>query len=125
MLGSDDVIAFAGASDLDRSCTFYAEILGLRMVERNDFAGVFDANGTMLRVTAVPHVATGGYTVLGWRVTDIAATVNELVGRGVAFHHYDGMHQDELGIWTTPGGVRVAWFADPDDNVLSLSQFAS
>ena len=76
----------------------------------------------MLRVTAVPEVARGGYTVLGWRVADIAAAVRELTVRGVSFLRYDGMSQDEHGIWTTPNGARVAWFADPDGNTLSLTQ---
>jgi len=78
----------------------------------------------MLRVTAVAEVARPGYTVLGWRVADITATVRELTGRGVVFLRYDGMNQDEDGVWTTPGGDKVAWFADPDGNVLSLTQFA-
>jgi hypothetical protein len=89
----------------------------------NAFACVLDANGIMLRVTAVPEVSPPGYTVLGWRITDIAATVRALTARGVAFLRYDAMDQDEQGIWTTPGGDQVAWFADPDGNTLSLTQF--
>ena len=68
--------------------------------------------------------ARAGYTVLGWRVSDIAATVRGLGAKGIAFLRYDSMDQDESGIWTTPGGDQVAWFADPDGNVLSLTQFA-
>lgn len=123
MLESSDVIAFAGAADLDRARAFYEGTLGLTVTEQNDFACVLDAHGTMLRVTAVPKVSTPGYTVLGWRVADITATVRELAARGVEIHHYDGMDQDGDGIWATPGGDRVAWFADPDGNVLSLTQF--
>lgn len=77
----------------------------------------------MLRVTAVSEVSRASYTVLGWRVTDIEATVQDLTAKGVAFKTYDGMDQDETGIWTTPGGDKVAWFADPDGNTLSLTQF--
>lgn len=124
MLSSSDVIAFAAAEDLGRARAFYEDTLGLRLVETNDFACVFDANGTMLRVTAVPAAARPGYTVLGWRVTDIAATVADLTARGVVFARYDGMDQDAAGIWTTPGGDQVAWFHDPDANTLSLTQFA-
>jgi catechol 2,3-dioxygenase-like lactoylglutathione lyase family enzyme len=97
--------------------------LGLPVVEQNDFACVFDANGTMLRVTAVAEVSHAGYTVLGWRVTDIAAAVRGLTAKGVVFNRFDGMDQDENGVWTTPGGEQVAWFADPDGNTLSLTQF--
>jgi predicted enzyme related to lactoylglutathione lyase len=123
MLESCDVIAFAAAADLDLAREFYEQVLGLTVTEHNDFACVFDAHGTMLRVTAVPKVAQPGYTVLGWRVPDITAAVRELAARGVKFARYDMMDQDEDGIWTSPGG-RVAWFADPDGNTLSLTQFA-
>ncbi len=123
MLGSSDVIAFAGAADLGRARDFYEPVLGLRLVEQSDFACVFDANGTMLRVTAVGEAARAPYNVLGWRVRDIVGTARGLAGRGVSFLRYDGMSQDEDGIWTAPGGDMVAWFADPDANVLSLTQF--
>jgi catechol 2,3-dioxygenase-like lactoylglutathione lyase family enzyme len=125
MLTTSEVIAFAGARDLDRARAFYADVLGLRLVEQNDFACVFatGASAAMLRVTAVPQVVVAGYTVLGWRVSDIAAEVDELFARGVTFHRYPGLMQDERGIWTTPGGDQVAWFADPDGNTLSLTQF--
>jgi catechol 2,3-dioxygenase-like lactoylglutathione lyase family enzyme len=123
MLESSEVIAFAAAADLTRARGFYEGKLGLSVVEQNDFACVFDANGTMLRVTAVPAVSPAGYTVLGWRVTDIEATASGLAARGVEFRRYDGMDQDEHGIWTTPGGDKVAWFTDPDSNTLSLTQF--
>lgn len=123
MLESSHLVAFAGATDLERARAFYEQVLGLPVAEQNDFACVLDANGTMLRITAVPQVRRAGYTVLGWRVTDIAAAVRGLVARGVVFLRYDGMDQDSDGVWTTPGGDKVAWFADPDGNILSLTQF--
>jgi catechol 2,3-dioxygenase-like lactoylglutathione lyase family enzyme len=123
MLETSEVVAFVGSADLRQARVFYEQALGLRLIEQNDFACVFDANGTMLRVTAVAEVAHSGYTVLGWRVSDIGTAVDGLTAKGVAFLHYDGMDQDESGIWTTPGGDQVAWFADPDGNVLSLTQF--
>ena len=122
MLESSDLVAFVAATDLGRARAFYEQTLGLRVVEHNDFACVLDAHGTMLRVTAVPKVAQPGYTVLGWQVGDIAASVRELTASGISFLRFDGMNQDEDGIWTTPGGARVAWFADPDGNTLSLTQ---
>jgi catechol 2,3-dioxygenase-like lactoylglutathione lyase family enzyme len=125
MLDSSAIVAFVASTDLGRSRAFYEESLGLRVTEHSDFACVFDANGTMLRVTAAPAVAQPGYTVLGWRVADIAASVAGLSARGVFFLRFDGMDQDENGIWTTPGGDKVAWFADPDGNTLSLTQFGS
>ena len=124
MLETSEVIAFVGSTDLSPARVFYEQTLGLRVIEQNDFACVFDANGMMLRVTAVAEVARAGYTVLGWRVSDIAAMMRDLAAKGVVFLHYDGMDQDESGVWTTAGGDKVAWFADPGGNVLSLTQFS-
>jgi catechol 2,3-dioxygenase-like lactoylglutathione lyase family enzyme len=125
MLGSSEIVAFVASADLARSRDFYERSLGLPVTSHNDFACVFDAHGTMLRVTAVANVANPGYTVLGWRVADITATVQGLAARGVVFLRFDGMDQDGDGIWTTPGGDKVAWFADPDGNTLSLTQFSA
>ena len=123
MLDAADLIAFAATTDLDRARVFYEQVLGLTVTEQTDLACVFDANGTMLRVTAGPEVARAGYTVLGWRVADITAAARELSARGVRFLRFDGMDQDADGVWTSPGGGRIAWFADPDGNTLSLTQF--
>ena len=124
MLGTSEVIAFAGAADLDRAREFYQDTLGLTLIEQNPYACVFDAHGTMLRVTAVAEVATPGYTVLGWRVGDIDQVIAGLLGKGVSFTRYQGMNQAGNGVWTTPNGDRIAWFTDPDGNTLSLTQFA-
>jgi catechol 2,3-dioxygenase-like lactoylglutathione lyase family enzyme len=123
MLESDHVVAFAAATNLQRARAFYEQVLGLPVTEQNDFAVVLDANGTMLRITAVPEVRPAGYTVLGWRVTDISGVVRTLAAKGVIFQRYDGMDQDRDGVWATPGGDKVAWFPDPDGNILSLTQF--
>src|SRR5580692_1118200 len=90
VLESSDLVAFVAATDLGRARAFYEQTLGLPVVEHNDFACVLDAHGTMLRVTAVPKVAQPGYTVLGWRVGDIAASVRELTARGVSVLRFDG-----------------------------------
>jgi catechol 2,3-dioxygenase-like lactoylglutathione lyase family enzyme len=123
MLDGADLVGFVVTTDAAAARSFYQRTLGLRLVEANEFASVFDANGTMLRVTTVESRSPAPYTVLGWRVTDIAATVAQLAAGGVEFHRYDGMDQDASGIWTTPAGDKVAWFADPDGNVLSLTEF--
>ena len=123
MLDAADLIAFAATTDLDRARVFYEQVLGLPVIEQTDLACVFDANGTMLRVTAVPEVARAGYTVLGWRVADITAAARQLSARGVRFLRFAGMDADADGVWTSPGGGRIAWFADPDGNTLSLTQF--
>ena len=109
MLESSHIVAFAAATDLHRARAFYEQVLGLTVAEHNDIACVLDANGTMLRVTAVPEVCRAGYTVLGWRVTDITAAVRGLAARGVVFLRYDGMNQDSDGVLDRsrrrPGGL--------------------
>src|SRR5205814_4549648 len=100
---------------------FYQDTLGLDFVGDEQFALVFDLAGTMLRVTRVDDLRPQPFTVLGWRVGDLAASVTGLAGRGVRFERFGGLEQDALGIWHSPSGVQVAWFKDPDGNLLSLS----
>jgi hypothetical protein len=95
----------------------------LSLVSDEPFALVFDANGIMLRVTKVQELSTAKYTVLGWDVSDIRAEIELLTRRGVIFERYDGFPQDELGIASLPDETRVAWFKDPDGNILSITQF--
>ncbi len=123
MLEARPVIAFVATAKADRAEAFYAKTLGLKLVSDDGFALVFDAGGTMLRVARVQQLQPAAYTVLGWSVPDIRRAVRDLSRRGVAFERYPGLEQDELGIWTAPGGARVAWFKDPDANTLSLTQF--
>jgi predicted enzyme related to lactoylglutathione lyase len=124
-MDGSSLIAFVPTTDLPRARAFYAETIGLPVTEESPFACVFDANGTMLRLTPVRKLSRTRYTVLGWNVADIAATVAALVAAGVSFVHYRGMDLDDAGIWTSPSGDRVAWFEDPDGNMLSLTQFVS
>lgn len=122
-LASSSLVAFVGVCDPDRAKRFYRDTLGLRLVsEELPFALVFDVQGTMLRVTVVPEVKPAKFTVLGWKVPDIQAAVSSLDKEGVEFQRYAGLQQDGLGIWTSPNGARVAWFHDPDGNLLSVTQ---
>ena len=123
ILGSSKIVAFAGVEDAERARMFYRDTLGLRLVSEDGFALVFDANGTMLRVSLVREVVAAPYTVLGWEVDDIVAKAKALTTAGITLERYESfLKQDELGIWTAPGGTRVAWFKDPDGNLLSVSQ---
>jgi catechol 2,3-dioxygenase-like lactoylglutathione lyase family enzyme len=122
-LGKYNIIGFASIVDIPRAISFYRDILGLRLVsEEPPFALVFEANGIMLRLGMAKELPPAHGTVLGWQVPDIAAVVGGLVQQGVRFERYEEMGQDELGIWTSPTGTKVAWFKDPDGNVLSVSQ---
>ncbi len=125
MLTSRPLIAFVATTDPERAKAFYAGTLGLRLTGEDPFALVFDAAGTMLRVATVPALKPAGYTVLGWNVRDIDRAVRDLAEKGVVFRRYDGMPQDEQGIWTSPGGALIAWFLDPDGNTLSLTEFTA
>jgi catechol 2,3-dioxygenase-like lactoylglutathione lyase family enzyme len=122
-LSDQDIIGFIATSDPDRAKKFYRDTLGLPLVsEELPFGLVFDAHGTMLRVAVVKEVSPRSYTALGWKVPDIVAAAKALSKVGVQFEHYQGMEQEELGIWSSPSGAKVAWFKDPDGNTLSISQ---
>jgi len=122
MLARLSVIAFLATTQPEQARMFYSEVLGLRLMEDTPYALVFDANGTMLRIQKVQQLTPAGHTVLGWQVDAIAEAVSILVKRGVRFERYPDLPQDEQGIWTTPAGNKIAWFADPDGNILSLTE---
>lgn len=122
MLSSADLVAFVPTSRPERAKRFYREVLGLTLVSDDSFALVFDANGTSLRVEKVEGLQPHPFTVVGWRVADIAAAVATLTSRGVRFERYPSLQQDAGGVWGAPGGAQVAWFKDPDGNTLSLTQ---
>ena len=117
------VISFVATQNPASARKFYEGTLGLALLSDEPFAVVFDANGTMLRVQKVHELLPAKHTVLGWEVHDIRAEIEELTKRGVRFERFDSLPQDELGVWTTPSGAKVAWCKDPDGNTLSLTQF--
>lgn len=132
-LGSAKIVAFAAVRDREAARKFYRDTLGLTLLGEDRFAIIFDANGTMLRLTPVAEWTPPQFTVLGWEVADIESSVKKLTSAGVQFERYPWMNKgaDELPIWTSPSGpevspahagARVAWFKDPDGNVLSVSQ---
>jgi catechol 2,3-dioxygenase-like lactoylglutathione lyase family enzyme len=122
MLTTAPLVAFVATTDLERSHGFYGDVLRLRRVEPSPFANVYDAQGATLRVTRVERVAAAPYTVLGWTVGDVHSRLAGLTARGVAFERFEGVDQDDAGVWTAPGGAQIAWFKDPDGNLLSLTQ---
>jgi catechol 2,3-dioxygenase-like lactoylglutathione lyase family enzyme len=125
MLGKASFVGFIPVHNAGVARAFYEGTLGLLVLEDSPFALVLDANGTMLRVTPVPDFVVQQFTIAGWQVPDVGATVRSLSDQGVPFSRYEGMLQDDLGVWLAPSGDQVAWFKDPDGNTLSLTQFAS
>ena len=123
VLGSEKIMAFIATKDAKRALAFYRDKLGLRLISTEPIALMFDANGTILRVQIIPQPSVAQYTVLGWQVPDITATVKRLENAGVAMLRVSGIPQDELGIWKAGDGTRVAWFKDPDGHTLSVTQF--
>ena len=114
--------AFVPSLDLASAQAFYEGILGLGLIYSDDYAVVLSSGSIQVRVTAVPTLTPQPFTVLGWNVVDIGATVELFVERGVELLRFEGMGQDERGVWAAPSGASVAWFHDPDGNTLSVTQ---
>jgi catechol 2,3-dioxygenase-like lactoylglutathione lyase family enzyme len=124
-LAENSPVAFIPTTNPEAAREFYEKTLALRFENSDDFAIVFSVGpepGIMLRVTTVPELTPAGFTIFGWQVGDIVASVTELAAKGVEFTRYSFLEQDEHAIWNAPGDTRIAWFRDPDGNTLSLSQ---
>jgi len=122
MLASSKIVGFVPTKDSTKARDFYEGKLGFQFVSDDQFALVMRAGETMIRIAKAQDFTPARYTVLGWEVQDIEAMVRWLQERGVVFEKYPFVQDQELGIWTAPGGAKVAWFKDPDGNVLSISQ---
>ena len=122
ILGTAKAGCFVCVTDRSRAKAFYGGTLGLALKHEDGFATVFDSNGTTLRLSPARDFRPQPFTVLGWEVPDIKATVKALTGAGIEFVRVQGLPQDELGIWSPAPGIFVAWFKDPDGNMLSVAQ---
>lgn len=117
----NSVVTFLTTVNPEAAVPFYRDTLGFTYIRDDGFALVFDMNGVKLRISKAAKFSPAQGTALGWEAADVAATVDALVAKGVTFERYPNMGQDERGICTFPGGDQVAWFKDPDGNVLSIS----
>jgi len=122
MLSRCDLIGFIPTKDPAGARTFYEQTLGLHFLSDDAFALVMEAKGNMIRIVHVKDFTPFPFTILGWEVANIEKEVDALAARGIAFKRYSWLQQSESGVWTSPGGAKVAWFQDPDGNILSLSQ---
>jgi len=122
MLGSTNIVAFVPIKDSDKARAFYEGVLGLKFVKDDGFALVLDANGIMIRAAKMKEFTPATFTILGWQVPNIENVVRALTKKSVHFEIFGFFKQDELGIWNSPTGARVAWFKDPDGNVLSVTE---
>jgi len=124
VLNSAKLMAFVPIRDSRRSRPFYENVLGLRFISDDPFALVMDSNGVTVRLAKTPSFTPAGFTVMGWEVTGIEKTMAAMEKNGVRFERFPGLTQDAHGVWSAPSGARVAWFKDPDGNLLSVSQHA-
>jgi catechol 2,3-dioxygenase-like lactoylglutathione lyase family enzyme len=122
MLSSNKIVGFVATKDFAMARNFYEKILGIQFVNQDTFALEFRSGGNIIRISKIDDFTPVPFTVLGWEVEDIRTVVKDLTKRGVSFEKYSFLKQDDLGIWGAPGGARVAWFKDPDGNLLSVSQ---
>lgn len=121
MLAAAKLVGFIATKDPRGARDFYQHTLDLELISEDQFATVFRSGGNVIRVAKVGSFEPFPFTVLGWEVDDVSRSTERLRAKGVHFERFDGMGQDELGVWTAPGGTKVAWFKDPDGNLLSIS----
>jgi predicted enzyme related to lactoylglutathione lyase len=124
VLESAELLSFVPVRDVDRARAFYEQVLGCTVHEFDEYGSLLEWSGARLRLARVEEEAAPSYTVLGWVVPSVADAVRSLTAAGASFRHYEGMGQDDLGIWAAPSGDLVAWFSDPEGNTLSLTQEA-
>jgi catechol 2,3-dioxygenase-like lactoylglutathione lyase family enzyme len=122
MLASGKLVGFVPTTDYEKARAFYEGKLGFEFISLDQFALVVKVGGHMIRIGKMPNFTPLQGTILGWEVDDIVAVVGWLKDRGVPVEKYPFVQDQELGIWTAPGGARIAWFKDPDGNILSVSQ---
>lgn len=122
MLEGKSLIAFVPTVKPAAAKAFYKDVIGLKLLSEDSFAMVFDANGTILRVTTVRELKPQEFTILGWNVDDIVSTIKSLNQKNIICERYGFFEQDDLGIWVSPNGAKVAWFKDADGNILSITE---
>lgn len=122
MLGSGKMVGFVPIQNYDEARAFYEGKLGFEFVSLDQYALVMSVGGHKIRMTKIPNFKPLQGTILGWEVDDIESTATWLRDRGVDLEKYPFAQDRELGIWTTPNGDKVAWFKDPDGNILSVSE---
>ena len=125
MLTKNTSVSFVATCNAAAAKAFYQEKLGLKLIADEYFSLVFNLNGHTLRIAKVDELVPAAHAVLGWNSNNIEETIKDLIANGVVFKAYENMQQDKFGIWVSPSGAKVAWFNDPDGNLLSITQLAS
>jgi catechol 2,3-dioxygenase-like lactoylglutathione lyase family enzyme len=123
MLTDAKLVAFGATTDGARAARFYRDVLGLRMRYEDDFAVSLDSGGIELRLQKVERFTPQSFTTLGWQVARVLDVLQQLARHGVTPERYPWLDQDAAGVWEAPSGARVAWFKDPDGNLLSVAEY--
>jgi catechol 2,3-dioxygenase-like lactoylglutathione lyase family enzyme len=122
MLDAAKIVVFAATVDSGKSRAFYQGVLGLKLMEEDEHACVYDVQGTELRIQKVQTLTPQPHTQLGWSVRSIDEVITALARKGVIFQRYPSLEQDAQGVWRAPSGAKVAWMKDPDGNLLSVTE---
>jgi catechol 2,3-dioxygenase-like lactoylglutathione lyase family enzyme len=122
MLGSSTITSLIGTTKPAIAKAFYGDVLGLKFVSEDQFATVFEGKNMRIRVSGTPSVVPAPYAVLAFDVANMDQAVDALTAKGVTFARFPFLVQDAKGVWSAPDGTQVAWFHDPDLNLLSLVQ---
>ncbi len=123
MLSNSRLQTIVWTADIGQATVFYRDVLGLTVRETSDGAVVFDVGGADLRVSPVPSTRPSEHTVLGFAVQDLGSEIAWLRQKGVNPERFEQLPQDDQGVLISPDGAHVAWFRDPDGNLLSVVQF--
>lgn len=122
MLKNSKLVGFVATSKPEESKRFYRDCLGLTLIDDTPYALAFAAGDTVVRVQKTERAHPPPYTTLGWAVENISKTVNALTEAGVHFERFAQLEQDDLGVWSASATAKVAWFKDPDGNLLSVTE---
>ncbi len=124
MLASSTATVLVGTTKPEIAKAFYGETLGLKFLHEDQFAAVFETKNLKIRVSKTPAVVPAPYAILAFDVSDMEKAVDALTAKGIVFARFGFLPQDAKGIWSAPDGTKVAWFHDPELNMLSLVQAA-
>lgn len=122
MLGSSTLTSLVGTAKPAAAKTFYGDVLGLKFIADDGFAAIYETKNARIRVSTTPAVVPAPYAVLAFEVEDMDKSIGSLTAKGVVFARFPFLVQDGKGVWSAPDGTKVAWFHDPDLNLLSLVQ---
>ena len=121
MLGKRNAVANLAVRDLDRARTFYTDTLGLKEVDQEgDELIVLKSGDSAVSVYRSDYAGTNKATAVTWAVDDIDAEVSALKQKGVMFEHYDMPGLEVRGDVHVGEGMKIAWFKDPDGNILNI-----